>query len=61
VMKAKLRGIDVAVKTLKSNAQRQVLLALLAEIKIMSNLEDHINIISFLGAYTKEIVKGIKQ
>jgi len=46
------------VKTVKPNVERDILLAFLQEIKIMSYLEDHAHVVYFLGANTANITKG---
>jgi len=57
-----LRGLldekDVAVKTVKRNADKQYLKALLSELKIMIYLGNHPNLIQIMGAYTRELSKG---
>ena len=58
VMKGTLDKNEVAVKTIKRNADKQYLKALLSELKIMIYLGNHDNIVTFLGAYTKELQKG---
>jgi serine/threonine protein kinase len=58
VCKGKVKSIDVAVKTLKENAQREVILSILEEIKVMSHLENHPNIVKFIGANTDELARG---
>uniref|UniRef100_A0A3P8ZAJ1 receptor protein-tyrosine kinase n=1 Tax=Esox lucius TaxID=8010 RepID=A0A3P8ZAJ1_ESOLU len=44
----------VAVKMLKSTARRSETLALISELKIMSHLGPHLNIVNLLGACTKQ-------
>jgi len=51
-------GTKVAVQTLRNNSERDVFIALLEEIKAMSNLESHNHVVDFAGAYTKEIHLG---
>jgi Protein tyrosine and serine/threonine kinase len=46
---------NVAIKTTKPNADVMYFKALLAEVKMMSFLGPHINIVNLLGAVTKEI------
>jgi serine/threonine protein kinase len=58
VRKGKVNGVDVAVKTLKENSQREVILSILQEIKVMSHLENHLNIVKFIGANTEDLAKG---
>jgi serine/threonine protein kinase len=60
VMKGTVDDGEVAVKTIKRNADKQYLKALLSELKIMIYLGNHPNIVTFLGAYTKELQKGAK-
>jgi serine/threonine protein kinase len=58
VRKGKVNGVDVAVKTLKEHSQREVVLSILQEIKVMSHLENHLNIVKFIGANTEDLAKG---
>jgi len=58
VYKAIVKGIVVAAKTIKPHTERNVLLALLAEIKIMSLLEEHPTIIGLVGAHTADLENG---
>jgi serine/threonine protein kinase len=58
VYNGKVKDIEVAVKTIKPNAERDVLLSVLAEIKIMSYLDSHPHIIEFIGANTQSLAKG---
>ncbi|CAL8068919.1 unnamed protein product [Orchesella dallaii] len=61
VYKVKVTRFDseVAVKVPRDGCSRQTMKSLLCEIKIMSFVGDHENIIKFLGAYTKEIKTGV--
>lgn len=52
--------LEVAVKTCKS-ASVTTLKGLLSEIKVMSHLGKHENIVSLVGAYTKELQKGVNK
>jgi serine/threonine protein kinase len=54
----KVIGTQVAVKTVKPNTERDVLISLLAEIKIMSHLEGHPNIVELVGANTDGLASG---
>jgi serine/threonine protein kinase len=54
----KVKGLQVAVKTVKPNTERDVLLSLLAEMKIMSHLESHPNIVELIGANTEGLATG---
>ncbi|XP_056151568.1 platelet-derived growth factor receptor beta isoform X2 [Lampris incognitus] len=47
-------SIKVAVKMLKSTARRSETQALMSELKIMSHLGPHLNIVNLLGACTKQ-------
>jgi serine/threonine protein kinase len=58
VLNGRLREVEVAVKTIKSNAERDVINTFLQEIKIMSYLGSHPNIVKFLGANTQGWVEG---
>jgi len=58
VYKAIVNGIVVAAKTIKPSTERNVILALLAEIKIISLLEEHPNIVGLVGAHTSDLEKG---
>jgi len=58
VYKATVNGVVVAAKTIKPNTERNVILALLAEIKIMSLMEEHPNIVGLVGAHTSDLEKG---
>jgi len=60
VYRATLRGTIVAVKTARHRAERNLLLAFLGEIKTMSNLEEHPHVLSYAGAYTKQLYLGKK-
>jgi len=53
-----VHGTTVAAKSARKGLGREMLLTLLSEIKLMSLLEPHPNIVSFLGASTKKIAKG---
>jgi len=46
------------VTTLKPNVEREVLLAFLQEIKIVSYIEDYPHLVHFFGANTINITKG---
>jgi len=39
-------------------AERKILLAFLEEIKTMSNVENHPNVLGFVGAYTEQMALG---
>jgi serine/threonine protein kinase len=58
VCMGKVKGMPVAVKTVKPNTKRDVLLSLLAEIKIMSHLQSHPNIVELIGANTDGLANG---
>jgi serine/threonine protein kinase len=58
VCMGKVKGTRVAVKTVKPNTERDVLISLLAEIKIMSHLEGHPHIVELVGANTDGIASG---
>jgi len=58
VYKATVNGVTVAAKTIQPNTERNLILALLAEIKIMSLLEHHPNIVGLVGAHTSDLDKG---
>jgi len=60
VFKGKLEGDpnDVAIKVPQPNCTSSNLKSMLSEIKIMICVGQHPNIVSILGAYTKEIRQG---
>jgi len=58
VLKGRVRGVEVAVKTVKPNVERDILLVFLQEVKIMSYLDEHPHVVQFLGANTVNIAKG---
>jgi len=58
VFKGTVKGEVVAAKTVRQNIEREMLLALLAEIKLMSKLDYHKNVVSFVGTCTKKLSKG---
>lgn len=47
----------VAVKTVKPNADNEVMRALISELKIMIHMGQHLNVVNLLGAVTNNIVK----
>lgn len=51
--------IEVALKMAKSDCPKNALKGLLSEIKILTYLGKHPNIVSIQGAYTAEILNGI--
>jgi FMS-like tyrosine kinase 1 len=64
VMKAEAYGIvdheektTVAVKMVKSGADRAFIKALASELKIMTHLGKHLNVVNLLGASTKNLAK----
>lgn len=65
VMKAEAYGIldyeektTVAVKMVKSGADRAFIKALASELKIMTHLGKHLNVVNLLGASTKNLAKS---
>lgn len=68
VMKAEAYGIvdyeektSVAVKMVKSGVDRSFIKALISELKIMTHLGKHLNIVNLLGASTKSLTKSTFQ
>lgn len=65
VIQAKAHGIfglgvaTVVVKLVKSRTDKHALKSLVSELKVLMHLGSHLNIVSLLGAVTKNIVKGI--
>ncbi|XP_035711954.1 vascular endothelial growth factor receptor kdr-like isoform X2 [Folsomia candida] len=59
VYKGSLDGRNIAVKTLKRNADVNYLRSLLTELKVMIYLNEHPNIVNLVGANTKHLDKGI--
>lgn len=64
VVKAEAEGIvaheestTVAVKTVKPNADNEVMRALISELKIMIHMGQHLNVVNLLGAVTSNIAK----
>ncbi|XP_052089662.1 vascular endothelial growth factor receptor 1-like [Mytilus californianus] len=51
-------GSTVAVKTAKDCTDKEQMMALMSELKIMIHLGQHLNIVNLLGAVTKEIKYG---
>lgn len=47
----------VAVKTVKPNADNEVMRALISELKIMIHMGQHLNVVNLLGAVTNNIAK----
>ena len=65
VMKAEAYGIvdyeektNVAVKMVKSGVDRSFIKTLAAELKIMTHLGKHLNVVNLLGASTKSLAKS---
>lgn len=58
VYKAKVKEIIVAAKTLKSNADKTCLKGLLSELKIMSYIGEHENIVKLVGSNTRKLREG---
>jgi FMS-like tyrosine kinase 1 len=65
VVKAEAYGIvdheektTVAVKMVKSGADRSFIKALASELKIMTHLGKHLNVVNLLGASTKNLSKS---
>ena len=54
VYSATVQGKMVAVKTLNEDTEEKDVVSLLTEIKFLSNLEPHHNIVSFLGYWIEE-------
>lgn len=50
---------EVALKTIKKDCPKTALKGLLSEIKILTYLGKHPNIVSIIGAYTSELKSGI--
>lgn len=53
-----VKGKPVAVKTLKANADKDYLKALLSELKIMCYLGKHEHLVQLIGANTSKLRKG---
>ena len=51
---------EVAVKMVKSCVDTDEIKALVSELKILAHLGCHLNVVSLLGAVTKNIAKGLK-
>lgn len=51
--------MEVALKMAKSDCPKSALKGLLSEIKILTYLGKHPNIVSIHGAYTAELVSGL--
>lgn len=49
---------NVAVKMVKPSADKEVMDALMAELKIMIRLGQHLNVVNLVGAVTKNIGKS---
>ncbi|CAG7718410.1 unnamed protein product [Allacma fusca] len=58
VLQGTIDGETVAVKTVKAGAGKQHLHYLLSEIKILSYLGSHENLVELRGAYTKQLISG---
>lgn len=60
VFKGKVKGASnpVAVKVSRANCSANILKSLLSEIKILIYVGKHANVISIIGACTKDIGKG---
>ena len=58
VYKGIVNGRPVAVKTLKANADKDYLKALLSELKIMCYLGKHEHLVELIGANTSKLKKG---
>jgi len=52
--------MQVAVKTVKPSSAFEAVNGLLKEIKVMTHIGNHENIVALLGAYTKELKTGKK-
>lgn len=52
---------NVAVKTLKMGCNKKQLKLLIMELKIMTYLGEHLNIVSLIGACTENLVKRSKK
>ncbi|ODM86984.1 Platelet-derived growth factor receptor beta, partial [Orchesella cincta] len=52
------RETTVAVKTTNSSSPSTAVSGMISEIKVLSHLGEHENIVNLVGAYTKEIRKG---
>jgi len=53
--KCAMKELNVAVKTFKSSADVDSLKSLLSELKIMTKVGQHENVVNLIGAYTREI------
>ena len=60
VVKGSYRGSPVAIKTLKNNGSQSAnyLRSLLGELKVMSYLGSHPNLVALIGAITRNIKRG---
>lgn len=61
VYKGKVNSLDVAIKTTKPKCAGSTLKSLLSEIKTMIYIGKHENAVEFIGAYTAELRKGLKE
>jgi hypothetical protein len=59
VYKGTLEDKQIAIKTLKRNADVNYLRSLLTELKVMIYLKDHPNIVNLVGANTKHLKRGM--
>jgi len=50
--------VQVAIKAPKPSSPSTAISGLLAEIKVMTHIGKHENIVDLLGAYTKELKRG---
>jgi len=52
-----LNNQTVAIKVAKERTKACVK-SIMSEIKVMAGLENHVNVLAFVGAYTKELRRG---
>lgn len=58
IMKGSYKNQDVAIKTLKDTLNTEHVRSLIIELKILSHLESHKNIVSLIGACTSRLTMG---
>jgi len=52
---------QIAVKTLKKGAEKEYLISLLSELKVMIYLGQHPNLVTLIGAFTEQLRQGARE
>jgi len=61
VLKGRISNNSVAVKTTRDGVEKVYLAALIQELKVLSYLGSHENIVNMLGAYTSQLRQGFAE